>query len=325
MPQLSDRIVEFVMPPGEAPELVPEGVPRDFFNARLQRLESPLERRIFQWLTVFQAIAERQQLDRQFPGFQFTTYGFVPVSGSTEAREKLPIFEGYLFGIAVELEPSAGSPAQEVERITYENLAVPCVVNRRLIQLDVANPIAPRGTGACWARSKKTRISPAADGVLTAEHVIAGMPLTSSVAMSGPGSWYLGDRGSCKIDAALIVQAGCIPYSASKLYVEYNPQSNTSVEVYGAATGTIINAKITHTLIHPTYLSGRHPMRVFFDTYGIPGDSGALVRDKASGRGIGIYMGRDPVPPSFGAAPVYEGVAQALSQAQYELQLDLLI
>src|SRR6185437_10599151 len=111
---------------------------------------------------------------------------------------------------------------------------------------------------ACWARSQKSRISPAADGVLTAEHVVTGLPLTSPVVMSGGGSWYLGDRGDCKIDASLIVQTNCIPSGTAKLRVEYNPQSNMSVEIHGAASGTIISAKITHTLVHPTYLSGRH-------------------------------------------------------------------
>ena len=66
-------------------------------------------------------------------------------------------------------------------------------------------------------------------------------------------------------------------------------------------------------------------MRVFFDKHGIPGDSGALVKDSVTGRGVGIYMGRDPVPSSLGGPAVYEGVAQALPQAGYELELDLFI
>lgn len=323
MPPLTDYIVKSLLPNEEPPELVPEGVPRDFFNARLRARETDLERRIFQWLTMYQAIAERRRLDQEFPGYQFATCGFVPVSG--EMTSNIRTVDGYVFGIAVELAPWTDAPAQNVELLTYESFAVPCVFNRRLPELHVANPTSPTGTGACWARSKKKRISPAADGVLTAEHVTGGATLTSSIAMSHPGNWYIGDRGDCKIDAALVVQQGCIPSSASKLYVEFNPQSNTAVEIHGAASGTVIKAKITHTLVHPTYLSGRHPMRVFLDNFGTHGDSGALVKDVATGYGIGIYMGTDPIPPTLGGTPVKEGVAQALSQAQYEMQLDLFL
>lgn len=323
MPRLTEYIVERLLPPGEPPELVPEGVPRDFFNARLRARETDLERRIFQWLTLYQAIAERRRLDQEIPGYQFTTCGFVPVSGNITSDVRT--LGGYVFGLAVEVAPWTDSPAQSVELVSYENFTVPCVINRRTPKLHIANPTSPNGTGACWARSKKKKISPAADGVLTAEHVTAGAALTSSIVMSGPGSWYLGDRGDCKIDAALIVQAGCIPSSAGKLYVEFNPQSNTNVEMHGAASGAVINAKVTHTLVHPTYLRGRHPMRVFMDNFGVHGDSGALVKDTATGYGLGIYMGTDPIPPSLGAQPVQEGVAQSLSQAQYELQLDLFL
>lgn len=325
MPKLTDYIVESLLPTANPPDIFPEGLLAGDRAPRLQRFESPVQQHIFGWMTAFQAIAERRRLDRVYPGFQYTTYGFVPVSSGAELLGKIRTVEDYVFGIAVELEPTGDTPSQSFDQVIEGDLIIPCVFNHRRIELDVANPIAPNGTGACWARSNKPSITPASDGVLTAEHVVAGMPLTSSVAMSGSGSWYLGDRGSCKIDAALIVQAGCIPSSAARLGVEYNPLDNTNVEILGAATGKAINARITHTVIHPTYMSARHPMRVFLDSCGIPGDSGALVMDQATRQGIGIYMGRDPVPPSLGAPPVYEGVAQALSQAKHTLQVDLFL
>jgi hypothetical protein len=322
MPELTQNVVEALLPPNDPPSLVPEGVPTDFFEARLQRLESAEQKHIFRWVTALQAIAERSQFDRQYPGFQYSTYGFVPVAGTVADRTQTA--GGYVFGIAVELEPTGDGSSQELDLIGLENLRIPCVFNRRRLVLDVANPIAPRGTGACWAHSRKTKIKPAADGALTAEHVVANLPLTSSVPMSDPGNWHLGDRGTCKIDAALIVQAGCIPSTAGKLAVEFNPQSKMVVEIRGVVSG-VIQTKITHGQTHPTYLSGRHPMRVFLDKYGVPGDSGALVKDPSTGRGVGIYMGRDPVPPSLGAAAVYEGVAQYLPQVQHELELDLFL
>jgi hypothetical protein len=322
MPELTEYVVDKLLLRNDPPSVVPEGVPPDFLEARLQRLESAEQKLIFLWMTAFQAIAERSRLDRQYPGFQYSTYGFVPVSGSIDNRAQ--IAGGYVFGMAIELEQAGDDPSQELDWIGYENVRIPCVFNRRRMVLDVANPVAPPGTGACWAHSRKTKIRPAADGALTAEHVVANLPLTSSVPMSDPGSWHLGDRGTCKIDAALIVQAGCIPHTAGKLAVEYNPQPNSIVEIHGAVSG-VVPAKVTHTQVHPTYLTGRHPMRVFFDKYGVRGDSGALVSDQTTGRGVGIYMGRDPIPPSLGAAGVYEGVAQYLPQVQHELELDLFL
>jgi hypothetical protein len=232
---------------------------------------------------------------------------------------------GYVFGVAIELEAAAEVPFQEAESFVQNGVTMARILNWRRIKFDVANPIAPRGTGACWAHSKNPRIRPAADGVLTAAHVVAGLPLRSSVAMSGSGSWYLGDRGSCKIDAALIVQAKCIPTGATTLSVQNSPLVAKDVTIHGAASSRAITAKITHAQVHPTYLSGDHPMRLFFDKHGINGDSGALVRETTTGLGVGIYMGRYPIPPSPGAPPVYEGGAQALSQAQDELQVDLFI
>jgi hypothetical protein len=155
MPELTDSVVETLLPAGEPPELLPEGVSRDFFNARLRARATELERRIFQWLTLYQAIAERRQMDREFPGYQFTTCGFVPVSGNVSAD--LRTVGGYVFGIAVELAPTTDSPLQTVELVTYESVRVPCVINRRSPELHIANPISPNGTGACWARSKKNK------------------------------------------------------------------------------------------------------------------------------------------------------------------------
>ena len=39
----------------------------------------------------------------------------------------------------------------------------------------------------------------------------------------------------------------------------------------------------------------------------------------------GVYIGRDPVPRSVGGASVWEGTSQFLTQAQFNLRIDLFI
>jgi hypothetical protein len=323
MPSLTNEIIQALLPPTEPEIQAPEGLLRSF-ETRLAGLTSALERRTFLWVTALQARIERERWDQRVPGFLYATYGFVPVSGSP-AHPGIPLSGGYVFGVAIEREPASALATQEVEPLFQNGATLAQVINGRGIEFHIANPTMPNGTGACWARSMKSMIRPAADGVLTAAHVVTGVTLGSSVVMSDPGPWNLGDRGSCKIDAALIVKAGCIPAGTLALAVQFNPLPGTDVVFDGAASGGSITAKITHTLVHPTYLSDRHPMRVFMDNFGIAGDSGALVKEVKSGLGVGLYSGREPVPPALGAAGVYEGVAQVLSQAQDALQIDLFI
>ncbi len=262
MPDLTDDVVKSLLPPTDAGDFFPEGVTATSIGAASADL-TEVEKRVFRWTTALQARIEFEHWDRQIPGFQYATYGFVPISSKLDLPSRVTAKDGFVFGVALEMEPAGEGPLQEVESFEHYGVTVARILNWRSIQRDVANPIAPRGTGACWAHSKNPAIQPAADGVLTAAHVVAGVPLRSSVAMSGSGTWNLGDRGSCKIDAALIVQAGCIPAGSSALGVQLNPLPSINVTIYGAASSGPITARITHAQVHPTYLSAAHPMRVF--------------------------------------------------------------
>jgi hypothetical protein len=306
------------MPGFGAPPMLPGGVTPNAVVSRLRTLDE-VQRQVFGWLTSLQALAEIRRFDRDFPGFQYFTFGFIPVGTHTPGGE-MRQSGGYTLGIALELESSKVDKPQEFFPIELGGHVFTGVVNRRLAELHVPDPTNPPGTGACWGRSHKPTIRPASEGVLTAEHVVSGRPLGSSVSMSSGGSWHLGDRGSSKLDAALIVQAGSIPNGVRTLGVQMNPAPPTSVTFFGSATGQVVTANITHAMIHPTYLSHQNPMRVFFDAHGKGGDSGALVQEANSGLGVGIYMGVAPVSGTAG-----EGIAQALSQAQNFLRLDLII
>jgi hypothetical protein len=322
MPELTNDIIGGLLPTQNPVGSLPEGVTQDVFSIQSEGL-TDIEMRIFRWLTALQARTESERWDRRIPGFQFATYGFVPVSEQIHLPRGVKASGGYVFGVALEMEAAGEVPFQEVESFNQNGVAIARILNWRSAELDIANPVSPwDGTGACWAHSNNPAIMPAADGVLTAGHVVAGLSLRSPVRMSDSRIWHLGDRGSCKIDAALIVRAKCIPRTAARLLVQKNPLPFKRVTFHGAASGRAITARITHAQVHPTYLDASHPMRVFFDKHGIQGDSGALVQETATRLGVGVYMGRYPIPSSAGA---YQGGAQALSQAQDELQLNLFI
>lgn len=330
MPPLTDEIAFRVLPEIDAPPRFPEGVQREAVLMLAERLQSQVTRKALLWVTALQAHIEKElwlNWANNIPGFQGVTYGFVPVAEGSRANGGIKQYGSYVFGVAIEIEPGE-SPDQAIELLRYENIPFACVFNRRPAELHVANPNFPVGTGACWARSQKRKIQPASDGVLTAAHVVQQARLRGPVSMDAPGLWHLGDRGTCKIDAALVVQTGCIPSGTSRLPIQYHPIGTTDVFFDGVGTAGTVHARITHTITHPTYLSGRNPMRVFFDKYGVSGDSGALIREKNTGLGVALYMGRELVPPFIGAPATmatFEGVAQHLGQAEYVLQAELSI
>jgi hypothetical protein len=318
MPELSDDIVQNLLPRDFRQVIVPVGVEEAYFERRISEIESPLQREIYRLTTALQAITEERRLDRNQPGFQGATYGFVPVGADVRVPRDFPVIDGYVFGAAVQLPAIKNGPPQIIRVVRSEKLSFPVVLNFSAIEFHVANPSGSIGTGACWARSKKAAIRPSHEGILTAAHIFDGVPLLTQVGMSLPGPWYLGDRGECKIDAAIIVQTDCIPYLTSSLQVENYPIANQTVTFSGVGSGASVQAQIQHSAPNGTHLTQLHPLRLYLDKGGVPGDSGALVRN-SSGAGVGIYIGKVPILGTH----TYYGVAQLLSQAQYALNVDL--
>jgi len=321
MPRLTDAIIEYLVPRETPPfNLVPHGVPDEVMRAGRERRGR--DRLIFLWCTAFQAVIENNRWDKKFAGFQFATYGFIPIIQGLQVPDGIRFFESYVFGAALQLEEAESSPTQEIFPIQEGNVSVPCVLNRGPIKTHQRHllpfPSNPLGTGACWARSRKQSILPAADGVLTAAHIVSHIHrLKTPVLMSDGTYWHLGDRGNSKVDAALIVKSGCIPLTTKVLAVERIPIQGEDIEFYGITSGRIITAKVTRSHVHPTTLSDQFTMVVFFDDWGEEGDSGALVLNIGSGAGVGIYSGV--------SVKSNEGYAQALCQAQDVLEVELFI
>jgi hypothetical protein len=58
----------------------------------------------------------------------------------------------------------------------------------------------------------------------------------------------------------------------------------------GSKSGSV-NGKVTLVHVLPGMAHSYSPQRVYLDTAGQSGDSGALVRSRRSGRALGIYTG----------------------------------
>jgi hypothetical protein len=69
---------------------------------------------------------------------------------------------------------------------------------------------------------------------------------------------------------------------------------------------------------YPTYIGNLFGQRVIADCHGDPGDSGALLVERSSKEGVGIYMGT--IPDGGGGN---DGIFQCLYQASTYFQLYL--
>lgn len=319
MPRLSNELIDDLLPEQSPPLLLPVGMEQGQLFDLLESLESKREQQIVLWLTFFQGAVELNWASLQFGGFQYATYGFIPIS--EVGQEFYGARHPFVFGASFEIEESVNQPSQEYVTGSAEGVEYPIVINRRNAELHADTVTGQKGPGtvACWAKSGKANLVPA-EGILTANHVVEAEKINQSVACSLPGVWHLADRGGCKIDAALLVdsQHG-FPSTTASLNVERLPVAGRDVEFTGAQSNQPISAKITHSFVHPSLLTTRHPMRIFFDNFGLGGDSGALLEMTSTRNGAGIYMGRNPLD----GGQDFEGVAQALAQAVHQLMLSI--
>lgn len=317
MPRLTDEIIGALVPDESPPSELPVGVSDEDLSS-LARSSEPREKMIILWTTFFQTTMESNWPGDEFPGFNYLTYGFVPVND--EGREFFRAEHPYVFGAAVELDATEDSELQTFYHAVRRDVDIPVVVNSRRIEIHQETVTGARGAGTvtCWANSNKSRVVPSG-GILTANHVVEAERINQAVTSSIPGNWRLADRGGCKIDVALIAGSGGIPNNCTPLHIDRLPKQGSKVQFTGAATNQVISATISHSFVHPSLLTTRHPMRVFLDSYGLRGDSGALVESSATSLGAGIYMGRNPLKGTND----FEGVAQALCQGADQLKLDL--
>ena len=193
----------------------------------------------------------------------------------------------------------------------------PSEIERHNLPLSVSGSA---GTAGCYARSArlaKATAGKASEGVLTAGHVVAGLPLGYQVTVgSMPGQQgYLSDVAPECIDAAFISVPWPRP-SPKRLPIQSPIVVGDPAEFHGIHS-TVTGAFVTTIMSHPAYLGAAMPQLVFLDRVGVKGDSGALVRSP-SNEGMGMYLGliRPQTSPN-------EAMCLNLHQIEYVLNLSL--
>ena len=115
------------------------------------------------------------------------------------------------------------------------------------------------------------------------------------------------------IEAPLPLQPqNLVPFSPMLLIPQWS-----DVDIDGSRSG-VVRTKVIEVQLGRGVLDPMIPLRIFLARPGVPGDSGALVIDAASGVGIGIYMGG-----LLNLAGSMEGCCQHLGQVAYAMNVGL--
>jgi hypothetical protein len=272
-----------------------------------------------QQLTLYWAMrlmdrAAEEGIPRSVPGFRYLRTGFIEPSDTADETVTSPVF-----GVTVVAAALTKENTQQPEWLVpleADNHRFPVLVQRpvEILHSPTVKPVT--GSSGCWAYSRtgQARRGP---GILTAKHVLGGatggqIPLTDGTFAN------ILDIAPDGIDAALISTpetVGQCPLTVKQLVAPW-----AEVEFIGAMTGVHRTKIKSITDTRGIYGSSFLPCRLFLGTHGAGGDSGALIRDVATGEAVGIYMGEllDPV-----GTP--EGIAQHMHQAQLIMNLDLVM
>ncbi|WP_376697547.1 trypsin-like peptidase domain-containing protein [Wenzhouxiangella sp. EGI_FJ10305] len=167
--------------------------------------------------------------------------------------------------------------------------------------------------GTCWAIERGADRVP--EHFITAKHAVSGKDRGQTVALSGGGYGSLVAYCDGAVDAALI-KSSLIPLSYRPLPINADPVIGSEVEFVDAKS-QIKAGRITNVWVFPGNSDAYDAHRIHFDVAGSHGDSGALVRDAASGQAVGIYTGLKRV------GTFNSGMAQGIWQATELLDVDI--
>jgi hypothetical protein len=289
------------------PDLLPPGHPSPHLLVHLNDRElsdlSETALRIALWTAAVARLFEVQAPWKTVLGYRFAAFGFAD-----------PDFEADAFGALIYARPGAYLGNEKLS-LEGDGFVFPVFV-RRVVERYHAPTIHPtNGTATCWAKSGRLP-STQNSGLLTAKHLLSD-PRIGSLTSTTAGYGKVLDIAPDGIDAALLEAPHCpAPPTRLPLRVARNVVPWTDVQLDGAQSGSI-PTKITAVTDTRGSLSPVLPARVFLAAHGLPGDSGALVKDTI-GVGVGIY-----VAEMVDMAGRTEGVCQHLAQAKETMDLIL--
>ncbi|MGH7118846.1 MAG: hypothetical protein ACREFP_07640 [Acetobacteraceae bacterium] len=289
-------------------------------------LSDALQRRAFLWTTalVDHALARpdlRRAALRHRPETSFwMAAGFVAVPRGMGVPRDVARQDGFFFGLCVFPAAVPGRSPEFLESLQvgerrFPILSLPAYFLRHC---PIGGPPDPRGArsgaAACWAEPTPGGVNPTnlqGSGILTAAHVAIDAMAVAPMAPPTPHGVV-----GYAIDAAVLYPAPRPP-EANPLRVRAAAAVGAQVNVYpqagGARAATILLA------FQPSAFVGvLCPHRLIIDLPFAPGDSGALVKDRATSEALGIYIGA--IAAQGGPN---RGACQIMQQVVTELAIDL--
>jgi hypothetical protein len=272
-----------------------------------------------QQLTLYWAMrlmdrATEERIPHSVPGFRYLRTGFIEPSYKTGDAVASPEFGVTV--VASTLTQKTTQEAEWLEPLEADDHRFPVLVQRpvEILHSPAIRPVA--GSSGCWAYSRAGQAK-RGPGMLTAKHVL-GEATGGQIPLTDGTFADILDIAPDGIDVALVSTpetVGQRPLTVQQLVAPWE-----EVEFVGAVTGVHRTKIKSITDTRGIFGSSFLPCRLFLGTHGAGGDSGALIRDVATGAAVGIYMGEllDPV-----GTP--EGIAQHMHQAQLIMNLDLLL
>jgi len=168
-------------------------------------------------------------------------------------------------------------------------------------------------TSTCWAGRRK---GSGPSDILTAAHAFGWYGAGTTVLLDNGSNGQVNSVCQHPVDAALIRPSSAPSGAMQPVVVEPVPVPQEPFEFVGNAS-SLVQGKLDQVHILPGVSDPYSPQRIYLDTAGQPGDSGALVRSTVSGRALGIYTGK-----LENANAVYIH-SQAMQQACDLLDIDL--
>ena len=275
--------------------------------------------------------------EERIRGISDISFGFIEVAeklhGDIPGDTKFA--QDFVFGASIYVKKQTGEPEQRLlkQRIEFrdEDVHFPILVTYGAVELHAFPPDPDKpsscGTSTCWVT--RTENGSLKYGILTCRHVVKTMSIGSRLDLqpdhprteTRPTSaeLYMLDEDRTDIDAAMLeIRQADWPSTLSDLYVKNAPAAGDFVDLQGRISSTTITGKILRVFQDKSYTGSLFGQRVILDFVGQSGDSGALVRDHGSQRGVGIYIGRYQ-----NANNKWEGICQDLNQAKEEFEVDL--
>jgi hypothetical protein len=324
------------IPPGYAAEVVPRGFPPpelvpEAVRAVAEGVPDELNRRSLLWTAaIFSELRYWRERGDRPPEAVGPSGQRAPWPPLMQLLEMLPRdsvavglldpkFEVAGFGLVVHL--TGGEPRMLFAgnvRLPRLEPTFPLVVGRYWEDLHQTPNVHPtNGRSTCWAQSNITGQC----GILTAKHCANGIPVRGSMALTPNGHGTVVAKGQYVIDAAFVATPNASVTGRAALAAVSFPVGGAPATI-NLGTGTI-----PATIVRVTDTLGvlddfNHPVKVYLDKYGSPGDSGGLV-DTPSNDGVGIYCGTLSNATVAGVSGVTVGVCQHLKQAALVLDLSL--